>query len=325
LSSSWGCKRIVEEAIKGAKRSIGGDGGAAVVATHEVDEDQALGEKLNGYIRDCMNRFSKQIHLSEQRYYSWVDEKKGPTGKERNVGGLHEISSDPAQCKAAIVKSNAASPRKPEVEKMGDAYAAALGALVPVVNDAYKYYDRGDYKDDKLAKAQQLHPQLVAVFSAFDKADSDLSKAVDQMQEELDRRELARLEKGEGKKAHWHTVQTTLLAKALLQESAKDVNKINLGALTAASEAYEKEVDAFDAWVTQNKSEAGNVSSYVSSAQRLLVAGKNLVRRLRDKKPYSSTEKSWMGTASGWMVDGSPDEVLSKYNDVISAYNSVRF
>ena len=190
---------------------------------------------------------------------------------------------------------------------MGDAYAAALGALVPVVNDAYKYYDRGDYKDDKLAKAQKLHPQLVAVFSAFDKADSDLSKAVDQMQEELDRRELARLEKGEGRKAHWHTVQTTLLAKALLQESAKDVTKINLGALTAASEAYEKEVDAFDAWATQNKSEAGNVSSYLGSAKRLLVAGKNLVRRLRDKKPYSSTEKSWMGTASGWMVDGSPD------------------
>ena len=108
LSSSWGCKRIVEEAIKGAKRSIGSDGGAAIGSTHEVDEDQELGEKLNGYIRDCMNRFSKQIHLSEQRYYSWVDEKKGPTGKERNVGGLHEISSDPAQCKSAIAKSNAA-------------------------------------------------------------------------------------------------------------------------------------------------------------------------------------------------------------------------
>ena len=103
------------------------------------------------------------------------------------------------------------------------------------------------------------------------------------------------------------------------------MTKINLGALTAASDAYEKEVDAFDAWATQNKSEAGNVSSYIGSAKRLLVAGKNLVRRLRDKKPYSSTEKSWMGTASGWMVDGSPDEVLSKYNDVISAYNSVRF
>jgi hypothetical protein len=194
-----------------------------------------------------------------------------------------------------------------------------------VVNDAHKYYERGDYKDDKMAKARQLHPKLVTAFEAFDKADNDLSQIVDQVQEDLDRRELVRIEKEEGKKGHWHTVNTTLLAKPVLHESAKDVVKINLAALTSASDAYEKAVDAFDAWASQNKTEANSTSSYLRAAKELVIAGKNLVRHIRDKKPYSGTERSWMGTSSGWMVDGSPDAVLDKYNKLVDAYNSVRY
>ena len=48
------CKRIVDQAIKAHQ-----DGGASgQVAGRVADDDQALGEKLNGYIRDCLNRYS---------------------------------------------------------------------------------------------------------------------------------------------------------------------------------------------------------------------------------------------------------------------------
>src|SRR5260221_14795360 len=46
-----GCKRIIEEAIKARQRAS--DGGAGGLG-QKVDEDQALGEKLNGYIRQCL-------------------------------------------------------------------------------------------------------------------------------------------------------------------------------------------------------------------------------------------------------------------------------
>ena len=315
-----GCKRIVEEAIKARQR---GEEGGAVSAAQS--EDQALGEKLNGYIRDCLNRYSKSVHSSEERYFSWADSKKGPTGKERNIYGVYDISLDPEQCKSAIAKSNSAPPKKPDIEKLADAYSAALLAVVPVVNDAHKYYERGDYKDDKMAKGKQLHPRLVTAFETFDKADTDLSQLVDQVQEDLDRRELVRIEKEEGKKGHWHTVNTTLLAKPLLHEGAKDVSKINLVGLTQASDNFEKAVDAFETWSNQSKTESGSTSSYLRTAKDLVIAGKNLVRHIRDKKPYSATEKSWMGTSSGWMVEGSPDALLDKYNKLIDAYNSVRF
>jgi hypothetical protein len=176
-----------------------------------------------------------------------------------------------------------------------------------------------------MAKGKQLHPKLVSAFETFDKADTDLSQLVDQVQEDLDRRELVRIEKEDGRKAHWHTVNATLLAKPLLHEAAKDVSKINLPALSTASDNFEKAVDAFEAWSNQSKAEASSSSSYLRTAKDLVIAGKNLVRHIRDKKPYSATEKSWMGTSSGWMVEGSPDAVLDKYNKLIDAYNSARF
>jgi hypothetical protein len=318
-----GCKRIVQEAIKARQRAA--DGGAGGQVAERVDDDQALGEKLNGYIRDCLNRYSKSVHSAEERYFSWADSKKGPSGRERNVYGVYDISLDPEQCKAAIARSNAAPPNEPDIERLADAYAAALSAVVPVIKDAHKYYERGDYKDDKMARGKQLHPKLVSAFEVFDKADTELSQRVDKVQEDLDRRELVRIEKEEGKKGHWHTVNATLLAKPLLHEGAKDVTKINLAALTAASDNFEKAVDTFEGWANQSKSEANITSGYLRTAKDLVIAGKNLVRRIRDKKPFSSTEKGWMGTSSGWMVEGSPDAVLDKYNKLIDAYNSARF
>lgn len=313
-----GCKRILQEAIK---RQGAADGGVG----QKDDADQALGEKLNGYIRDCLNRYSKSIHSAEERYSDWADVKKGPTGKERNIYGIYEISQDPEQCRAAIAKSNGAPPSKPDMEKLASAYSAALVAVVPLINDAHKYYERGDYKDDKMAKGKQLHPKLVAAFEAFDKADTDLSQLVDQVQEDLDKRELVRIEREEGKKGHWHTVNTTLLAKPLLHEAAKDVAKINLTALSAADDSYDQAVDAFETWSNQNKSESSNTSSYLSAAKELVIVGKNLVRHIRDKKTFSAFEKNRLGTSSGWMVEGSPDAVLDKYNKLVDAYNLVRY
>jgi uncharacterized protein YfiM (DUF2279 family) len=120
-------------------------------------------------------------------------------------------------------------------------------------------------------------------------------------------------------------VNTTLLAKPVLHEAAKDITKINLAALTGAADTYDQAVDSFETWSTQNKAESSNTSSYLSAAKELVIAGKNLVRRIRDKKTFSAFEKRQMGTSAGWMVEGSPDAVLDKYNKLVDAYNTVRY
>jgi Protein of unknown function (DUF3829) len=321
----FGCKKIMDEAVQAQKVGTEGGGSLTGEELRLADEDQALGEKLNGYIRDCLNRFSKPVRSSEERYYSWTDPQKGPTGKERRIDGVDEIAMDPDQCRASIIRSNARLPKHPEMESKADAYAAALLVVVPVVNQAHQYYERGEQRTDKMVKAKQLHPRLIAAFDAFDKADNELSQVVDQVQEGLDRRELVRIEKQEGRRGHWYTVETTLLAKPLLHESAKEPSKIDLAAVTAASDEFDRALDAFDAWASRSPADSGKSANFLSAAKELSAAGKSLVQRQRDKRAFSGAEKKRMGTSSGATVEGSPDAVLDKYNRLVEAYNLVRY
>ena len=296
------------------------------LAAQEADEDQALGEKLNGYIRDCLNRYSKSVHSAEERYGEWADAKKGPTGKERTSTESTTSRRIPSSAGPPSPSRTQRCRSKPDMEKLAYAYSAALVAVVPVINDAHKYYERGTTRTTRWPRGKQLHPKLVAAFETFDKADTDLSQLVDQVQEDLDKRELVRIEKEEGKKGHWHTVNTTLLAKPLLHEAAKDVTKINLAALSGAEDTYEKAVDAFETWATQNKAGVEQHIELPELGQRARHRRQELgAPHPRQEAVTRHSRRSWMGTSSGWMVEGSPDAVLDKYNKLVDAYNSVRY
>ena len=47
----------------------------------------------------------------------------------------------------------------------------------------------------------------------------------------------------------------------------------------------------------------------------------SLMRRIRDKTPYSQGDKMMMNAGGGWMIEGSPARVLRDYNQLIEAYN----
>src|SRR5829696_1931441 len=87
LGSLAGCKQIDEArkaaaALKAAASAAADAKGPAI--SSEEDKDAELGAKLGEYI-SCMNGTSKRVVDSRNRYLSWVDEKLGPTGKERNI------------------------------------------------------------------------------------------------------------------------------------------------------------------------------------------------------------------------------------------------
>ena len=62
---------------------------------------------------------------------------------------------------------------------------------------------------------------------------------------------------------------------------------------------------------------------FVASCDELLEVFKELYQRARDKKPYSSDERSSLGTALGDMVYGSPDKVSRAYSAMMSHYEHV--
>ena len=148
----------------------------------------SLTEKTNAYV-GCINRQSARARTTRAaRYFSWVS-KNGPTGKERIIYGLYTIY-DTSDCRKDVEKANALEPRDAELEAAAAAYAAAVSALEPLLQEAYDYYNQEDYKDDKMAKGRALHPRLIAAWNAFESADKALRTGVETIN---DRRALERL------------------------------------------------------------------------------------------------------------------------------------
>ena len=70
-------------------------------------------EKINAYV-GCINRLSSRSYDSRKRYFSWVNAKTGPTGKERIVYGTYTIY-DTADCKTSVAGANAMEPHDAEL------------------------------------------------------------------------------------------------------------------------------------------------------------------------------------------------------------------
>lgn len=325
LAGTTGCKRIAKEILKRRAASGTTSTGQGAGAGASNSEDDAIGQKLNAYIH-CINRVSSRLHDSEERYFSWVDEKKGPTGKERNIYGLYAIN-DPSTCENEVAKAKTEKPSIPKLEKAGDDYVAAVKKAYPLLKEANDYYSEKNYKDDKMAKGKALHPKLVAVFDEFDKADKGMRDQVHTLNRQLKVRTLASLLKTQGKKIPYLKTHVMLLAQDVLDLGhKKKLDTIDLPKFTAKIDEYGKAVTELSSYVDAHKSEANNyimIGSLVSQSKDFLTAAKELMRRVRDKTPYTTGDKMNLGGSSEWMVNGSPGKLLHSYNDLVSRSNDV--
>ena len=81
----------------------------ATPITQDARGDAPGVDKINAYV-ECINRLSSHSHDSRVRYFSWVNAKNGPTGKERIIYGTYTIY-DTADCRNGVEKANALEPR----------------------------------------------------------------------------------------------------------------------------------------------------------------------------------------------------------------------
>jgi hypothetical protein len=269
-------------------------------------------EKLNAYV-GCINRLSERSYESRARYFSWVG-KNGPTGKERIIYGTYTIY-DTSDCRKDVEKANALEPRDAALEAAASAYAEAVGKLEPLLKEADDYYKQEDYKDDRMAKGRALHPQLVAAWDAFASADKALRGGVEAINDRRAAERLAAIEASEGRKARYHVEALMIQAKRLVR--AQDTAKPDLAAITQALNDYESSVKALE----QLSDEAKIGSFFIGNAKSFLTTGKQLMRRIRDKVPYSKGDQMMLNAGGGWMVEGSPPRLLRDYNQLIEAYN----
>ena len=328
--TSWlslgGCKQIAEakkaaEALKAAASAVQ-DAKAPGVSSEE-EKDAQLGSKLGQYI-SCMNGTSKRVVDSRNRYLSWVDEKVGPTGKERNIYGLYDINA--STCLPNLERAKAMQPTLPEVDSAAAEYRKALDELDPVVKQAEKYYDQKDYKDDKMAKGKQLHGELMNAFAKFEQVNKGFEDRVTALNDAVNLRQFARLEKDPSRRFQYLSQRSLNEAKALIKlTDIAELKELDLQKYDVALQTYDKALTELEQYAEAHKAETSKAmmfSSYLRSSKDFLKSAKELIRRKRDNKDFN---KEFFSKSSPSMVEGHPAQVIEKYNRMIGDSNNLRY
>lgn len=267
----------------------------------------SLTEKINAYV-GCINRLSERSYASRQRYFEWVG-KGGPTGKERIIYGLYSVGSSSKDAIEKARKSAAAEPAIPALDGATKELAAAFEALVPILNEAEAYYDRKDYLSDGMKGGKELHAKLVPAASAFLSARMKAEQLQEQFKDLLDRQQLARIEKAEGKSVRWHTRNTMMLAKKAVDLMPRDPRKPgDLKAFDAALTEFGEAVRTFDTAVRES-GKSGSVDSYP----------RDILGKLREMRANLGK-----GRVDPMTFSMDIDGVITRYNMMITMSNAFR-
>jgi hypothetical protein len=280
-------------------------------------EFQSLVEKTNLYVK-ALNAVSA-AQRTYDRYSSWVDVKKGPTGKERYISyGLYNISkSSVEEVTRAAKKGPQLKPALPELDSVIVRLAESFSALEPLVKKASDYYEQEDYRDDDAQGAKEMHAAMMPLFGKTFAAERELRRALDLVKAQVDRRQLAEIEQTSGRKYEWHLRSFMLAAKALINLLPENTDAPVIGADEYKMRYAELEsaYSAFQTFQTENPEEVKKVimASFVDSAVKdFFTASKFLRRTLEAKKLDRRDYFNRLG------------ELAKSYNDLIQRTNSMR-
>lgn len=298
----WACALTTLLCISAA-HAQGTNKPAVANAQQEEKALQAAIVKINAYVK-LMNR-TLRASESIDRYKSWVNMQTGPTGKERNVYGLYSVY-DVTREMADVTKALESEPKFADLDAAMRAYMKAYADLAVIVNEASAYYERQDYRDDKMAGAKQWHAKLAPAAETFLAARANLEKVFKIEKTALDQRELALVEKTEGRKAHWHVRNLMIHARGIVEDLV-DEQKTSIDVA-----GFEKQVADYAAALkdleTFKASQPGELSNFESHPRAFLAA----LRDLRDK---ASAAKGDLRKVGFQPVQG----VVNTYNALISA------
>ena len=157
---------------------------------------------------------ARVVQKSYDRYASWVDVKAGPTGKEKTVEGLPDIASAVPEISEASANGPGMWPPLPGVDGCAQKLAQAATTLAPVVKTASDYYAQKKYKTD-VKQGQELHAKMVPLFEQFFGCELGMRRELSTVLEDVERRNLAQIEKEHGKNYEWNLRNFLFAAKTL--------------------------------------------------------------------------------------------------------------
>ncbi|MDX2247294.1 MAG: YiiG family protein [Bacteroidia bacterium] len=295
----------------------------------EVDEekirqqtaDSLLIEKLNAATY-CINNQTERVFDSYHRYLSWLDREKGPTGKESHIYGLYSLY-DYTSYVQEIKKNETPIAGKEQLDTLITAYIQSLEVLYEKVETANRYYEHEDYKDDDFAKAREMHQPLLNAFDVFAAADKALRSFIENEQSVGIKKEIESAQsRGDSSFVRAGKIMQSAREIMIAGSVVKPLD-INLADFTARLDQYIADSEDFQAYAKRHKEEEfmSHAASFLAENDEFLKNAKDLMRRVRDKKPYDSSEQWNDNFFSGWMIEGSPYELQRGYNDLAERYN----
>jgi len=157
------------------------------------------------------------VQKSYDHYAAWADMKTGPTGKEKNVDGVADIAAAAQEISNAGATGPAMWPPLPALDDDAVKLAKTTATLAPLVKNASDYYAQKKYKTDSGKQGQELHAQMLPMFQQFFSNELSLRRELGVVQEDIERRNLAQIEKEHGKNYDWH-LRSFLLAARMVAD-----------------------------------------------------------------------------------------------------------
>ncbi|WP_375461293.1 YiiG family protein [uncultured Enterovirga sp.] len=263
---------------------------------------QATIRKLNVYV-SLLNR-TLRASESLARYESWANMRTGPTGRERIIYGLYSLYDVRSEIGAARTASTT-PPAMQELDAQVAPYTAAYEALAPILAQANGYYERQDYKEDKMAEGKALHARLAPAAQAFLAERAKIQPLFAREKERSDAVELSLIEAREGRTARWHVTNVMARARPIIDLMPTDAKPlVDMPAFEAALSPYATAVRELDDYALAN---SGTLSGFESRPRSWL--GK--LREFRDKLGKSKGDaRRGAGRDVTWIVND--------YNTMIS-------
>jgi hypothetical protein len=220
--------------------------------------------KSNAYTA-LLNRTLRAVE-SWRRYTSWVDLRRGPTGRERYISyglySLYDVAGEIRRAEQAIGEP----PAILELDQAVHRYIQAYQTLAPLITRAERYYERKDYRDDGMREGRELHEKMVPAAEEFLKARAEVDRRMRDFKRDLDQRELVAIEAREGKSARWQIRNVMISARAVMDGMPTNERPVvDLAAFDASVSRYAAAVRELDRFKEQNPQGVSMIDSQASS------------------------------------------------------------
>lgn len=275
---------------------------SATTANNDEITDRRI-SKVNTYI-SMFNR-SLRANLALDRYASWVDMKKGPTGKERVIYGTYT----PYDLRSQIAKAReelTATPAMPELDKAAADYMDIYEKLAPELTKAAQYYERQDYKDDNMEGAKKYHQQIVALVPIYQEAFKKFNALITEEKLKIDIFTLNRLEKEHGKNAAWQRQNVLFQASQVIQLLPSNESPIvDMNKFSEAIKNYSVAVREIDDYVIDHPDDLRSFRNHPSS----ILKGLREVQEMLKKNNGDARKRN---------TSQAIQRVVNQYNTMIS-------